>query len=216
MIQNVRETGMRLKVRPAERLRVHFLALARRIQSWEQTSGLDDASGISVGVTSTEHRTGCTMVSFNTAAALASLSHEPVLFVETQYSTSGFAKKVPRPGYGLSEVLDGSQNPAACVCQTNVDNLFVMSCGRVSGHRAMELPIEALASINPELCNTFRYVVFDLPVAEETNVCYPIVQHLDGVLIVNQPSIDQSKIQRILKRVQGLDSTVIGLVLNKT
>ena len=216
MIQNVRETGKRLKVRTADRLRVHFLALGRRILSWQQSAGFRSDTGLSIGVTSSDKHAGRTVVAFNLAAALASLGNGPVLYVETQYSQTGFARKVPRPGNGLSEVLKGSQPVSACICNTNVSNLFVMSCGRIREQDAAELPVEALDSINPELGNTFDYIVYDLPVASDTDLCYPIAQRLDGVLIVNESNVNEARLQRILNRLRDLQTSVIGIVLNKT
>ena len=79
------------------------------------------------------------MVSLNIAAALASLDNQPVLFVETQYSDAGFAKKVPAPGNGLSELLDGSEEAAACerIRQLSIAELLAESIRRIHGDESI-------------------------------------------------------------------------------
>ena len=216
MIHNVRNAGRCIKVRPSERLRVYFVSLARRVVSWKQAAGYSQSTGVSIGVTGVEDKSGRSVVAFNLAASLASLGHGNVLFVETEYSSSGFSRKVPRPGFGLSELLAGSQSPSACICNTTEENLFVVSSGRVRGKGAMKLPVEALESITPELCNSFSYIIFDLPVANEMTLCFPILDHLDGGIIVNTPNIHENQVQRVVKRIRDLNKPVIGLVLNKT
>jgi len=215
MIHNVQETGRKLRVRPTERLRVHFLALARRIVSWHKSDDCSVDSGVVIGVTSADRKVGRTIVSFNLASALATVGTGPVLFVETQHSPAGFSRKVPRPGHGLREVLQGDENPSGCICHTNVNNLFVMSCGRVRDKDAIELPVEALESINAELGSTFEYIIYDLPAADDTNLSFPMIQHMDGVLIVNESNIQEGKILRVVRRIRDLNTKVIGLVLNK-
>lgn len=214
MIQHVRHTGRRLKVRASQRLRLHFLSLARRVAGWRQSSGL--SGGVVIGVTSVEPRAGTSVVAFNLAASLASICDGNVLFVETRFGKPGVSRKAPRPGFGLSEVIKGAEELEDCICQTNLDRLYVLGCGRESAADALRLPLESIASINHELCSTFDYVIYDLPLADEVSHCYPIARQLDGVLLVNTSiNIDQERILRAMRHLQELSTPVIGLVLNK-
>lgn len=214
MIQNVRNTGRRLKVRFSERLRIHFLSLARRVAAWRQSSNFSE-SGVVVGVTGVEASAGRSVVAFNLAASLANICGGDVLFVETEFGNRSVTRKMPRPGFGLSEVLTGDQSPANCICNTNIDRLFVMGCGRMKAREAVDLPIESLEAVAAELSNTFEYIIFDLPLADEMTHCFPLAESVDGILMVTSTDIQEERIQRSVRRFNDMSKPVIGLVLNK-
>ena len=216
MIQNVRNTGRRLKVRYSDRLRVHFLSLARRVSAWRQSTSFSD-SGAVIGVTSVEAKAGRSVVAFNLAASLANITSGDVLYIETQFGQPQVTRKMPRPAYGLSDVLLGEKTSADCIVQTNVERLFILGCGRIKARDAVELPVESLESLASELCDSFEYVIVDLPLADEMTHCFPMVQSVDGVLIVNSSGdIQEDRIQRSVRRFRDMAKPVIGLVLNKS
>jgi Mrp family chromosome partitioning ATPase len=216
MIHNVRNAGRRIAVRPSRTLQPHFVALGRRVVAWKQAAGYPDASGVTIGVTSLEDKSGRSVVAFNLAAALAGRRRGKVLLVETESRAAGFSRRIPRPGYGLAEMLQGSQSPGACVWATSEENLYVMSAGQVHQKNAGEMPVEALESVTSELCNNFQYIIFDLPLANHMTLCFPVLAYLDGAIIVNSPSIEENSMQRLVKRIREMNKSVIGLVLNKS
>ncbi len=216
MIQSVQETGRKFRLRSSDRLRVHFLALARRITSWRRESmDLRSSDGVSIGITSLEEKVGRSVVALNLAAALASQGTTKVLLVETSFGSTSFGRKIPRPGHGLSDLVIGQQPLDGCICGSNIENLFVLPAGQVSATSALDLPFDSLTSVNSELNGSFDYVIYDLPVANETTLCFPIASQLDGILLVNLHSVQELAAQRVLKRFKQLGTEIIGMVLNK-
>ncbi|MDG2014849.1 MAG: hypothetical protein P8J33_15180 [Pirellulaceae bacterium] len=198
------------------RLQEHFYALGRRIMRWRQTAGMGGETGVSIGVTSMGAKSGPSSVAFNLAAAIADLGQKNVLFVEPLYHSMCLSRKVRRPSFGFSELLSSEQVSADCIRKTTLENLYLLPCGALPGKSALTLPVDALDSLLPEMAGDFDYIIFDLPTATESTLCFPIVERLDGVVFVEQPRLDQQTFAQAVKRMRALDCAVIGLVLNNT
>ncbi len=214
MIQYVQNGGRRIRIRASQRLRAHFLGLARRLLDWQRSEQLPGT--LSIGVLPAESRVGNSTVALNLAAALTSICSGNVLLVECNVGKPGLRRRLPRPGFGLAEVLKTTAAVGGCIHPTSLERLFFMGPGRVESSTAMELPFEAIASLNADVGESFDYLIYDLPVASEVSPCYPIVQHLDAAIIVAEANrIDQERIRRVTKRLEELQTPLLGMVLNK-
>ena len=215
MIQNVSNSNC-VKVKTNVRLQDHFYALARRILRWQELADAGNETGVSVGVTSTVAKSSAGTIALNVASALAAVGQKDVLFVETVYQPASLSRKVRRPSLGLSELLSNQKISADCIRKTTHENLYLLPCGAIRGRSPLTLPVEGLDSLLPELAGDFDFIVFDLPTATETTLCFPIVERLDGVVFVEPPTLDQAMFAHAVKRIRTLDCSVIGLVLNNT
>lgn len=215
MIQNIENNGRQIRVRASERLRVHFLALARRLADWRRAR---ESSGcLALGVAPIESRVGSSTVAFNLAASLATISTGNVLLIECAFGKPNISRRTPRPGKGLAEVLQGTETPPNCIFPTSIEQLYFMGTGLVDLADAMQLPFEAIRTLNAEIGDSFDYVIYDLPTANEVTACYPIVQQLDASIIVAEANvIDEDRINRVSKRYEELQTPLIGMVLNKS
>ncbi len=215
MIQNVSSSGRRIRVRASERLRVHFLALARRVAAWHRPGASN--GGVAIGIAGVEARAGVSTVALNLAASLAGISRGNVLLVDCGFDRTGVSRRAPRPGHGLGEVLSGDQAPSSCIHETSIDRLFVMTSGRIEGRAAIGLPFENTRNLNSDLADNFDYLIYDLPVANDMTHCYPIAQYLDALLLVaDSTRINEEKINRAARRLEEMETALIGLALNKS
>jgi Mrp family chromosome partitioning ATPase len=214
MIQNIQHNGRPVHVHCSERLRVHFLALARRVAGWQRPDGI--GGPMSIGVAPVHSRAGASTVAFNLAASLAGITRGNVLYVETSFGQTGGRFRIPRPGYGLSEVLQDLQTPTSCIHPTSVERLYFLGTGRINARGAMELPFEVIENLNAELSNSFEYILYDLPAATDVTHCFPIARQLDAaLLVVGAKSVEENRIRRAARRFEEIRTPLIGLVLNK-
>lgn len=215
MIRNVNKSN-RIKVKPHVRLQPYFVALARKLVAWRNDQGRMGDEGVAVGVTSSHHKSGCSTVALNLANALADLTGQPVLFVETEHRPNGLSRRLKRSDCGLEELLQGRESTSKCIYETNHENLFLLPPGKASGKAMSALPVEALDSLVPEILCNFSYLIADLPVATPESVTFPVLERMDGAVLVKSGQSMDLPLNRVVKSLKQSGTPIIGLVLNKT
>lgn len=206
---------------PSSSLRGHFLALARQVRQWSESRATADdarANSVAIGVTSLERGSGTSTVSFNLTCALASLCRTPTILVESDFGNHYISRrlghsKVP----GLSEMLLGVASADETIIKSPIADVSVLGCGTKSDREALELPFDAIEPLILETLASYRYSIFDLPLASNLTACHSIAPYLDGIILtVDSNLIDQRQIARFKKQVENYGVEVIGIVLNKS
>lgn len=216
MIQNTQGNSRKLKVRASERLRMHFMSLARRILSWRRPQSSSHSGTLSVGVCSPAAGCGCSTVAFNLAAGLAGIVRGKVLYVEADFGKPNIGRRIPRPAVGLSEVLTGDATLQGALLETSIDRLWFLGPGRARVYETSDLSFNLLDNLNADLSEDFDYVIYDLPVASDSTSCFAVAAHLDAVLIVADANeLREDQISTVSRRLEDIGTSVIGIVLNK-
>ena len=199
-----------LKLKPSERLKLHFLALARQLVDWNQ----HESGRQAIGVAGCTPKVGASTVAFNLAASLAKICAGEVLLIETDFGNPLVSKQRGKQVSGFSDILSLQSSPEQCILTTSIDGLSVLGCGAVGVAEAMSLSFESLSNFNNELREKFDFVIYDLPTASDMTPCFTIANQLDGtVLVCAADQVDQEKIRRIKKRLSY--TSIVGLVLNR-
>ena len=221
MIENSmqRKRSRHRSIVPSNSLRGHFVALARQVRRWaEASSELSVSGSTAIGVTSLERGVGSSTVSFNLACSLASLCRTQALLVEADFGHSFVAKRLGHgKAFGLSELLAGEATEHETIFATPISDVSVIGCGKKIEHEALELPFDGLGPMLKETFAEYSYSVFDLPLASDLTACHSIIPHLDGVILtVDSNYIDQRRVARFKRQVEGYGVPVLGVVLNKS
>jgi len=221
MIENnmKRQRNRSRSVVPSNSLKGHFFALARQIRRWaDSNESLSVNGSVSIGVTSLERGVGSSTVSFNLACALASLCRSRTLLVESDFGHSYVSRRLGHAkAAGLSELLAGEATEHETVFATPITDVSVLGCGQKVGHEALELPFEGLETLLNETLAEYAHSVFDLPLASDVTACHSIVPYLDGVILTADSNyIDQRRVARFKRQVEGYGVPVLGIVLNKS
>ena len=221
MIENnmKRQRKRNRSVVPSNSLKGHFFALARQIRRWaESNDSLSINGSISIGVTSLERGVGSSTVSFNLTCALASLCRTRTLLVESDFGHSYVAKRLGHgKAPGLSELLTGDSTEHETVFATPITDVSILGCGHSVNHEVLELPFERLEPLLKETLAGYAHSVFDLPLASDVTACHSIIPYLDGVILTADSNyIDQRRVTRFKKQVEGYGVPVLGIVLNKS
>ena len=141
-------------LKPSKILRSHFLSLGRRLSSW-----CSNNDAFTLGVTSLKTREGRSTVASNLAAAMVNLHSESILLVQSDLAGPIRRKAI---GPGLVEVLLGDVAPEDAIAPTSVENLDILRAGAINDHEALELPLEAIESLNADLESSYKYIIYDL------------------------------------------------------
>ncbi|HMO12524.1 MAG TPA: hypothetical protein PKD64_02950 [Pirellulaceae bacterium] len=193
-------------------LRPYFLTLARRVQRWADAK----SRNITIGVASVRKHEGRSTVALNLAAAFTNLLSETTLLVEADFGNGHWTRRMRAQLPGLSELIAGTATPGACIYGTSIEGLKLMGCGRLSTREMQEKQIETLSSINRELNNDFKAIVYDLPVFNEISLSLLLGQFLDGViLVVDSNHADKKAIERFRKSAEDMNIEIVGIVLNR-
>lgn len=207
----------RLGIQPSNQLRSHFLALARRVRTWEtHREDLAVVRPVSIGVTSLEKGAGRSTVAFNLAHALATIDEEPSLLIEADGGRHSLSRRVARSKAGLVQWLQDDADPRDCLVELPVEGVWVMGPGSTDPRDLLELPFHGLATRIQDQLDQFSHVVWDLPVAEDLTACFSICPELDGVvLVVPADGIDPKAVQRFQRQLADCETDLVGMVINQ-
>jgi tyrosine-protein kinase Etk/Wzc len=140
------------------------------------------------------------------------------LLIESDFGHSYITRRLGQSkADGLAELLLGSATEEDVILSTPIADVSVMGCGQTSELDALELPFDGLSPLLKESLAEYAFSVFDLPLASDLTACHSIAPFLDGVILtVDSNYIDQRRVERFKKRIEGYGVSVIGIVLNKS
>src|SRR5206468_655628 len=126
-------------------------------------------------VTSATGNEGKTTTAVNTAAALATCG-TPVLLIDGDLRLARCHEALGRPiEPGLAEYL-ASRVPEPPIQQTNIDNLFLLSAGRLPRNPGELLTSWRMSKLLRDARERYAFVVIDSP---------PVLVLSDGLLLAN-------------------------------
>ncbi len=199
---------------PSAQLRRHFVALARKVKQWSSPCGRPTK----IGVTSLDRRVGKSTVAFNLASALTRIENDQVLLVEADFGKHFVSRQLGNAGSpGLSDVITQGIEPTECIFDTPIRDLSILGSGHINEQDSVEMPFDLLGPALDSRFDSFGYLVFDLPVANDLTSCYSILPNVDGVmLVVDAGKIDRKQINRAKQKLAACNAELIGLVINQT
>ena len=118
-------------------------------------------------------------------------------------------------GPGLADVLRGEADLAGVVRKTRVENLWIVSSGRVPPNPSELIGSERMAALMAELGRDFGLVVCDAPSILVVTDPVLLATHVDTtVLVVSVNNARRETIQRAHKLLQAASAKIAGVVLN--
>jgi len=166
-------------------------------------------------VTSAVPGEGKTTTAVNMAVTMANCGIR-VLLVDTDLRRPNVHRvlKMER-GPGLADVLRGEADLAGVVRETRVENLWIISSGRVPPNPSELIGSERMAALMDELGRDFGLVVCDAPSILVVTDPVLLATHVDTtVLVVSVSNARRETIQRAHKLLQTASAQIAGVVLN--
>jgi capsular exopolysaccharide synthesis family protein len=170
-----------------------------------------------LGVTSCRGGEGVSTVAAHLAAAAAARQDGRVLLVDANLNRPAAAKVFGvSDSPGLFECIAGGESLLDVVQPTSMENLYVLTAGKVRGSPARIYDADSLAEVISELSAQSTLTIFDLPPVRQASCANRLTAALDGVLLVlAAESVTWQAAARVQEILQRGGASVLGVVMNK-
>ncbi|VMM18267.1 capsular polysaccharide biosynthesis protein Cps14D [Streptococcus pneumoniae] len=170
-----------------------------------------------ISVTSVNMGEGKTTTSVNIAMSFASAGYKTLLFDGDIRNSvmSGFFKSREKIT-GLTEFLSGTADLSHGLCDTNIENLFVVQSGSVSPNPTALLQSKNFNDMIETLRKYFDYIIVDTPPIGIVIDAAIITQKCDAsILITATGEANKRDVQKAKQQLEQTGKLFLGVVLNK-
>ncbi|HGJ9766856.1 TPA: polysaccharide biosynthesis tyrosine autokinase CpsD [Streptococcus pneumoniae] len=170
-----------------------------------------------ISVTSVNPEEGKTTTSVNIARSFARTGYKTLLIDgDTRNSVmSGFFKSREKIT-GLTEFLSGTADLSHGLCDTNIENLFVVQSGTVSPNPTALLQSKNFNDMIETLRKYFDYIIVDTaPIGIVIDAAI-ITQKCDAsILVTATGEVNKRDVQKAKQQLEQTGKLFLGVVLNK-
>lgn len=170
-----------------------------------------------ISVTSVNPGEGKTTTSVNIARSFARVGYKTLLIDgDTRNSVmSGFFKSREKIT-GLTEFLSGTADLSHGLCDTNIENLFVVQSGSVSPNPTALLQSKNFNDMIETLRKYFDYIIVDTaPIGIVIDAAI-ITQKCDAsILVTATGEVNKRDVQKAKQQLEQTGKLFLGVILNK-
>lgn len=170
-----------------------------------------------ISVTSVNHGEGKTTTSVNIARSFARAGYKTLLIDgDTRNSVISGVFKSREKITGLTEFLSGTADLSHGLCDTNIENLFVIQSGSVSPNPTALLQSKNFNDMIETLRKYFDYIIVDTaPIGIVIDAAI-ITQKCDAsILVTATGEVNKRDVQKAKQQLEQTGKLFLGVVLNK-
>ncbi|HEW5741658.1 TPA: polysaccharide biosynthesis tyrosine autokinase CpsD [Streptococcus pneumoniae] len=170
-----------------------------------------------ISVTSVNPGEGKTTTSVNIARSFARTGYKTLLIDgDTRNSVISGVFKSREKITGLTEFLSGTADLSHGLCDTNIENLFVIQSGSVSPNPTALLQSKNFNDMIETLRKYFDYIIVDTaPIGIVIDAAI-ITQKCDASILVTAiGEVNKRDIQKAKQQLEQTEKLFLGVVLNK-
>ena len=170
-----------------------------------------------ISITSVKPGEGKSTTSTNIAWAFARAGYKTLLVdADIRNSVMSGVFKSREKITGLTEFLSGTTDLAHGLCDTNVENLFVVQAGSISPNPTALLQSENFSTMIDTLRKYFDYIIVDTaPIGIVIDAAI-ITQKCDAsVLVTAIGEVNRKDVQKAKGQLEQTNKPFLGVVLNK-
>ncbi|CTM93328.1 polysaccharide biosynthesis tyrosine autokinase CpsD [Streptococcus pneumoniae] len=170
-----------------------------------------------ISVTSVNPGEGKTTTSVNIARSFARAGYKTLLIDGDIRNSvmSGFFKSREKIT-GLTEFLSGTADLSYGLCDTNIENLFVVQSGSVSPNPTALLQSKNFNDMIETLRKYFDYIIVDTPPVGIVIDAVIITQKCDAsILVTATGEANKRDVQKAKQQLEQTGKLFLGVVLNK-
>jgi capsular exopolysaccharide synthesis family protein len=171
----------------------------------------------SVLVAAARHGEGATTTAALFGSILVRRRRARVLILEANFRSPALEQvfAVQRNG-GMGELVDGVHSLDGVLQRTQIDNLFVITCGHTPAHPSALFESPGVDKMLHELAGKFDYVIFDCPPINEYTDASILGPKADAsVLVVESDKSRINEAQRAKRQLERVGASLLGVVLNR-
>lgn len=170
-----------------------------------------------ISVTSVNPGEGKTTTSVNIARSFARAGYKTLLIDgDTRNSVISGVFKSREKITGLTEFLSGTADLSYGLCDTNIENLFVVQSGSVSPNPTALLQSKNFNDMIETLRKYFDYIIVDTPPVGIVIDAVIITQKCDAsILVTATGEANKRDVQKVKQQLEQTGKLFLGVVLNK-
>lgn len=170
-----------------------------------------------ISVTSVNLGEGKTTTSVNIARSFARTGYKTLLIDgDTRNSVISGVFKSREKITGLTEFLSGTADLSHGLCDTNIENLFVIQSGSVSPNPTALLQSKNFNDMIETLRKYFDYIIVDTPPIGIVIDAAIITQKCDASILVTAiGEVNKRDVQKAKQQLEQTEKLFLGVVLNK-
>ena len=187
----------------------------RLIRSSIEFSNVDKDLKV-ICVTSSIQNEGKSTVMSNLAVSFAKLDKK-VLIIEGDLRNPSIHKMFNISNInGLTDILLEKKNFTECVHCNLVENLHILTCGKIPINPSEMLSSKKIRSFIDELREHYDYIFIDAPPVGIVTDAGIISTYTDGcILVVGSGEVDVEMARLSKERLEKVGANILGVVLNK-
>lgn len=117
---------------------------------------------------------------------------------------------------GLSQSLIGRTVLEDAICETNVDNLYMIFAGPVPPNPSELLGDNLFEQMLQKLRKNYDYIIIDTPPLGSVIDAAVVAKRCDGtVIVVENNTVSYRFVQKVKEQLDKTESRILGVVLNK-
>ena len=169
-----------------------------------------------ISITSVKPEEGKSTTSTNIAWAFARAGYKTLLIdADIRNSVMSGVFKSREKITGLTEFLSGTTDLSQGLCDSNIENLFVIQAGSVSPNPTALLQSENFATMIDTLRKYFDYIIVDTaPIGVVIDAAI-ITQQCDGSILTAAGETNRRDVQKAKEQLEQTGKPFLGIVLNK-
>ena len=170
-----------------------------------------------ISITSVKPGEGKSTTSTNIAWAFARAGYKTLLVdADIRNSVMSGVFKSREKITGLTEFLSGTTDLSHGLCDTNVENLFVVQAGSISPNPTALLQSENFSTMIDTLRKYFDYIIVDTaPIGVVIDAAI-IAQKCDASILVTEASVTKRReVQKAKTQLEQTGTPFLGVILNK-
>ena len=170
-----------------------------------------------IAVTSVDPSEGKSTTATNVAWAFARAGYKTLLIdADIRNSVMSGVFKSREKITGLTDYLAGTQDLSNGLCETNVENLFMIQSGAISPNPTALLQSDKFGSMIETLHKYFDYIIVDTaPIGVVIDAAI-IVQKCDASILVAEAGVAKRReVQKAKSQLEHTGTRFLGVILNK-
>lgn len=170
-----------------------------------------------IAVTSVQSDEGKSTTSTNLAIAFARSGYNTLLIdADIRNSIMSGIFKTRDKITGLTDYLAGAADLSNGLCDTNVENLFVIEAGQISPNPTALLQSRNFGMMVGILRNHYDYIIIDTPPIGIVIDAVIIAQKCDAsALVVESGNVKRKALQKAKEQLEQTGTPFLGVILNK-
>ena len=170
-----------------------------------------------IAITSCTPNEGKSSVSVEVAKSFAEAGSRTILIdADMRKSVLVGRYKTGAVRKGLSQCLIGKTALEDTICETNMDNLYMIFAGPVPPNPSELLGNELFEKALEKLKEIFDYIIIDTPPLGSVIDAAVVARRCDGtIIVVENNMVSYRFVQKVKEQLDKTESKILGVVLNK-